>query len=127
VLRLGDLEIDLVNRRVRAGGSDLHLTPLEQSLLYLLAANAGRLLTRDEILEYLWGAEYVAESNVVDRYIRNLRIKLQNHSRRPRYIATVPAAAIVSCLSAPPPSPARAAGFAHINTSPRRAPKTRGR
>ena len=90
VLRLGDLEIDILNRRVRAGDTELHLTSLEQSLLYLLAANAGRLLTRDEILDYLWGADYVAESNVVDRHIRNLRVKLQNHSRRPRYIATVP-------------------------------------
>jgi len=90
VLRLGDLEIDILNRRVRAGDAELHLTSLEQSLLYLLAANAGRLLTRDEILDYLWGADYVAESNVVDRHIRNLRVKLQNHSRQPRYIATVP-------------------------------------
>ena len=90
VLRLGDLEIDILNRRVRAGDRELNLTSLEQSLLYLLAANAGRLLTRDEILDYLWGADYVAESNVVDRHIRNLRIKLQNHSRRPRYIVTVP-------------------------------------
>jgi two-component system KDP operon response regulator KdpE len=90
VLRLGDLEIDILNRHVRAGGRELHTTPLEQSLLYLLAANAGRLLTRDEILDYLWGADYVAESNVVDRHIRNLRGKLHDDSRRPRYIATVP-------------------------------------
>ena len=90
MLRLGDMEIDIMNRRVRVGDTELHLTSLEQSLLYLLAANAGRLLTRDEILDYLWGADYVAESNVVDRHIRNLRIKLQNHSQRPRYIATVP-------------------------------------
>ena len=89
VLRLGDLEIDILNRRVTAGHTELHLTAIEQSLLYLLAANAGRLLTRDEILDHLWGVDYVAESNVVDRHIRNLRIKLQNHSRRPRYIATV--------------------------------------
>lgn len=90
VLRLGNLEIDILNRRVRAGNTELHLTSLEQSLLYLLAANAGRLLTRDEILNHLWGADYVAESNVVDRHIRNLRVKLQNHSRGSRYIATVP-------------------------------------
>lgn len=90
VLRLGELEIDLLNRRVVAGGSELHLTSLEQSLLYLLAANAGRLLTRDEILDHLWGVDYVAESNVVDRHIRNLRVKLQNSHRHPRYIATVP-------------------------------------
>jgi DNA-binding response OmpR family regulator len=90
VLRLGDLEIDILNRRARVGDTQLHLTTLEQSLLYLLVANAGRLLTRDEILDHLWGADYVAESNIVDRHIRNLRVKLQNHSRRPRYIATIP-------------------------------------
>ena len=56
----------------------------------LLAANAGRLLTRDEILDQLWGSDYVAESNVVDRHIRNMRVKLQNNSTRPRYIATGP-------------------------------------
>jgi two-component system alkaline phosphatase synthesis response regulator PhoP len=90
LLRLGDLEIDILNRRVRAGDTELHLTSLEQSLLYLLAANAGRVLTRDEILDYLWGADYVAESNIVDRHIRNLRLKLENHARQPRYIVTVP-------------------------------------
>jgi len=89
-IRLGELEIDILNRRVRAGESDLHLTPLEQNLLYLLAANAGRLLTRDEILDTLWGVDYLADSNIVDRHIRNLRAKLQNSWRRPRYIATVP-------------------------------------
>ena len=90
VLRLGDLEIDILNRSVRVHGTDLHLTSVEQSLLYLLAANAGRLLTRDEILDQLWGVDYVAESNVVDRHVRNLRIKLQNGWKHPRYIATIP-------------------------------------
>jgi DNA-binding response OmpR family regulator len=90
VLRLGELEIDILNRRVRAGTSELHLTSLELSLLYLLAANAGRLLSRDAILDHLWGVDYAAESNVVDRHVRNLRAKLQDDWRRPRYIASVP-------------------------------------
>lgn len=112
VLRLGDLQIDILNRRVRAGDSELHLTSLEQSLLYLLAANAGRLLTRDEILDHLWGADYVAESNIVDRHIRNLRVKLQNHSRRPRYIETIPGRGYrfvpTSAGAQPPHSPSAA-------------------
>ena len=89
VLTIGELEIDILNRCVRIEGEELHLTSLEQSLLYLLAANPGRLLTRDEILDHLWGADYAAESNVVDRHVRTLRAKLQNGWRRPRYIATV--------------------------------------
>ena len=90
VIKLGDLEIDILNRTVRAGTSELHLTSLEQSLLYLLAANAGRVVSREEILDTLWGVDYVAESNVVDRQIRNLRARLQNDWRQPRFIATVP-------------------------------------
>jgi DNA-binding response OmpR family regulator len=90
VIKLGDLEIDILNRTVRAGTSELHMTSLEQSLLYLLAANAGRVITREEILDTLWGVDYVAESNVVDRQIRNLRARLQNDWRQPRFIATVP-------------------------------------
>jgi len=69
--------------------TELHLTTLQQSLLYLLAASAGRLL-RGTDFGHLWGADYVAESNLVDPHIRNLRIKLLNHLQQPRYIATVP-------------------------------------
>ena len=90
VLKIGDLEIDILNRHVRAGVSELYLTSLEQSLLYFLAANAGRVVTRDEILDALWGVDFVAESNVIDRHVRSLRVKLQNDWRRPRFIATVP-------------------------------------
>jgi DNA-binding response OmpR family regulator len=67
-IRLGEMEIDIVNRQVRAGDSVVHLSGIEQSLLYLLASRGGR---------------------VVDRHIRSLRIKLQNDYRRPRFIATV--------------------------------------
>ena len=90
VIKIGELEIDILRRTVHAGTSELHLTSLEQSLLYLLAANAGRVVTREEILDTLWGVDYVAESNVVDRQIRNLRARLQNDWREPRFIATVP-------------------------------------
>ncbi len=89
VIRVGELEIDILHRRTRVDGRALHLTPLELSLLYLLAANAGRVLTRDEILDHLWGDDFAAESNVVDRQVRNLRAKLEDDWRRPRYIATV--------------------------------------
>jgi DNA-binding response OmpR family regulator len=108
-IRLGELEIDILNRSVRAGGHELHLTSLEQSLLYLLAANAGRLLSRDEILDHLWGTDYAAESNVVDRHVRGLRAKLQNDWRRPRYIATVPGKGyrfVPTAADDPPPASA---------------------
>ena len=88
-IRLGEMEIDIVNRQVRAGDSVIHLSGIEQSLLYLLASRGGRVVTRDEILDAIWGTDFVSESNVVDRHIRSLRIKLQNDYRHPRFIATV--------------------------------------
>lgn len=89
-IAIGDMEIDIVNRVVRAGSSVIHLSGIEQSLLYLLASRGGRVLTRDQILDAIWGTDFVAESNIVDRHIRSLRIKLQNDYRHPRFIATVP-------------------------------------
>jgi DNA-binding response OmpR family regulator len=89
-IRIGDLEVDILRRCARIGARELHLTSVEQSLLYLLASNAGRLLTRDEILDTLWGTDYVSGSNVVDRHVRSLRAKLEDRACRPRFIATVP-------------------------------------
>jgi len=90
LLKAGELEIDILKRTVRAGGRELHLTALEQSLLYLLALNAGRVVSRDEILDTLWGVDYMADSNVVDRHVGNLRARLRDDRRAPRFIATVP-------------------------------------
>ncbi len=66
--------IDIVNREVRAGHSITHLSGIEQSLLYLLASRNGRVVSREEILDAVWGTDFVAESNIVDRHIRSLRV-----------------------------------------------------
>ena len=89
-ITIGEIEIDILGREVRAGASVIHLSSIEQSLLYLLASRAGRVVTRDEILDTIWGTDFVAESNIVDRHIRSLRIKLQDDYRHPRFISTVP-------------------------------------
>jgi two-component system, OmpR family, alkaline phosphatase synthesis response regulator PhoP len=89
-ITLGEIEVDILNRQVRAGDSVVHLTGIEQGLLYLLASRNGRVVTREEILDAIWGTDFVAESNIVDRHIRSLRIKLQNGYKHPRFIATVP-------------------------------------
>jgi DNA-binding response OmpR family regulator len=88
-IRIGEIEIDIVDREVRAGSSVIHLSGIEQSLLYLLASRGGQVVTRDEILDAIWGTDFVAESNIVDRHVRSLRSKLQNDYRHPRFIATV--------------------------------------
>ncbi len=89
-IRIGDMEMDILKREVRTGGSVIHLSGMDQSLLYLLASRAGEVVTRDEILDAIWGTDFVAASSIVDWHVRSLRIKLQNDYRRPRFIATVP-------------------------------------
>ena len=89
-IKIGEIEIDILSREVRTGNSVIHLSGIEQSLLYLLASRGGQVVSRDEILDAIWGTDFVAESNIVDRHVRSLRIKLQNDYRHPRFIATVP-------------------------------------
>jgi two-component system OmpR family response regulator len=89
VITVAGLEIDLLNQQVKVGRLRPVLTAIEQALLYLLASNPGQTLGREEILDALWGADYVAGSNVVDRHVRNLRMKLKDHWRNPRFIGTV--------------------------------------
>jgi DNA-binding response OmpR family regulator len=89
-IRLGEIEIDILRREVRTGDSIVLLSSIEQNLLYLLASRGGRVVSRDEILDGVWGSDFVAESNVVDRHIRGLRVKLQDDYQHPRFISTVP-------------------------------------
>jgi len=62
---------------------------MEQALLYLLASNAGTVVTRDRILDAVWGADFLGESNIIDRQVRSLRAKLHDDYRKPKYIETV--------------------------------------
>jgi DNA-binding response OmpR family regulator len=101
VIKIGEMEIDILNRTVRVDTSEVHLSTLEQSLLYLLVANAGRVVTREEILDTVWGADYVVESNVVNRQIGNLRRRLHDDWRKPRFIVTVPGRGYRFLLTAP--------------------------
>jgi two-component system, OmpR family, alkaline phosphatase synthesis response regulator PhoP len=89
-ITIGEIEIDILSREVRTGTSVIHLSGIEQSLLYLLASRGGQVVSRDDILDAIWGTDFVSESNVVDRHIRSLRLKLQDDYRHPRFIATVP-------------------------------------
>jgi DNA-binding response OmpR family regulator len=89
-IKVGEIEVDILHRVVHAGSSVVHLSAIDQSLLYLLASRGGQVVTREEVLDTIWGTDFLAESNVVDRHIRSLRIGLQDGYRRPRFVATVP-------------------------------------
>lgn len=84
-----DLVVDVLHRRARLGGQEMHLTGVEQSLLSLFLAHPGEVLSRERILNDVWGVDYVPDSNVVDRHIRSLRRKLGDDWHHPRFIETV--------------------------------------
>ncbi len=86
-IRAGDLEIDTVNRTARYGAEPLGLTAREYALLELLALQAGRTVTRMEIMERIYDFAHEAESNVVDACVARLRKKLEQDGR-PRLIHT---------------------------------------
>ncbi len=87
-LRIGSLMIDYARHEVQLAGQRIVLTPREFSLLAMLAEQPGRVFTRAQLLERVWGAEYYDE-HVVDVHVANVRHKLGNDSSRSSLIETV--------------------------------------
>ena len=87
--RFGPLTIDQERHEVLVHGQPLGLTALEYALLTTLAAHPGRVLTRDQLLEQVWGGNYFGDDHVVDVHIANLRKKLGDDPAAPAYIETV--------------------------------------
>jgi DNA-binding response OmpR family regulator len=85
----GELEIDLAARRVRRAGREVALNAKEFDLLSLLARSAGRPLSRETILERVWGWDFEGTTRTVDNYILSLRHKLERDPAHPRHIRTV--------------------------------------
>ncbi len=71
----GGLQLDIESRTARVGDSQLNLTRLEFDLLHLLLTNAGRVLTRERLLEQAWGYDFVGDTRAVDSAIKRLRAK----------------------------------------------------
>jgi DNA-binding response OmpR family regulator len=89
VRRLGDLEIDPAAREVRLAGQPLELTRLEFDLLEALSERPRVVLSRRQLLERVWGGDWVGDDHLVDVHIANLRRKLGDDPRAPRHILTV--------------------------------------
>lgn len=88
VLEYAYLQINLLERQVYRHGTPLHLTAKEFELLLYFMQHPRQVLTKEQILDAVWGYEYVGESNVVEVYIAMLRQKLEEHDN-PRIIQTV--------------------------------------
>jgi len=88
VLRVADLELEPATLTVRRDGNPIRLTAREFALLELLARHPGRIFSRDRIIDAIWDADFTAESNIVEVYIRSVRRKIDG-GRRDGLIETI--------------------------------------
>ncbi len=89
LIKIQDLQIDLYQHRVRVKDQEIDLTSKEFALLNLLASNPGRVYSREQLLEQIWGYNYYGDARTVDVHIRHLREKIEMDPSNPRYILTV--------------------------------------
>jgi two-component system KDP operon response regulator KdpE len=84
------LTVDVAEHKVTVNGERLKLTPREFRLLALLVENAGRILSHQQVLEHVWGWEYLNDVDYVRIYISHLRQKIEADPSQPKYILTEP-------------------------------------
>jgi len=88
-LKIGDLEIDPAAHLVTVAGQSVDLSPLEFDLLHALALKPGHVVSIDDLLSQVWGAEYVGEPQIVYVHMRWLRQKIEADPKNPQRILTV--------------------------------------
>lgn len=89
VLHIGDLVIDIPGHIVRRNGEDLSLTPLEFDLLLEFAKTPRQVLTREELLEKVWGYRHQGDTRLVNVHVQRLRSKIEKDPEHPKIILTV--------------------------------------
>ena len=90
VFAVGGLRVDLLRRQVFRDGGEVHLTPTEYKLLAALIREAGRVITHRQLLEEVWGTNYVDQGHYLRVYMAQLRHKLEPDPSRPRLLTTEP-------------------------------------
>ncbi len=101
-----DLVIDFAQHRVTLSGHEVNLTATEYKLLSYLARNAERVVTPDQILERVWGEDYIGETHILQVNMARLRRKLNDDSRNPTYILTRPGIGYMIKKTQPDSNPA---------------------
>ncbi|MFG1838908.1 response regulator [Micromonospora sp. NPDC049175] len=90
-LRIGQHTVDLADHRVRHDdGSEVKLTPIQWSVLEKLLRHPGKLVSQRQLLQDVWGPEYLNETNYLRQYLAQLRRKLEDDPARPRHLVTEP-------------------------------------
>jgi DNA-binding response OmpR family regulator len=88
VSRFGDVELRRSQGIVLKGGQELNLTKTEFRLMCEFADHANMVLSRDQLLERVWGYEYLGDSRLVDAHVRRLRVKVEDQPDDPKLIVT---------------------------------------
>jgi two-component system, OmpR family, response regulator RegX3 len=89
VLEAGPVRMDVERHLVSVGGTSVQLPLKEFELLEVLLRNAGRVLTRMQLIDRVWGADYVGDTKTLDVHVKRLRAKIEPSPSEPRYIVTV--------------------------------------
>ncbi len=89
VCRVGEVTVDFVRHRMQRGKDDLEVTVHEMKLLRYFIERDGLLLTRQQILDAVWGADYYGTDRTVDNFVNRLRAKIERDPKRPRHLHTV--------------------------------------
>lgn len=85
----GSLSIDYEGRVVKLKGAEVSLTPNEFDILYVLAANKGRVFTREQLIDKVFGVDFEGYDRTIDVHIKNIRKKIEDDTKNPKYIVTV--------------------------------------
>jgi two-component system response regulator RegX3 len=89
VLEIGDVRLDAARHEVEVRGERVALPLKEFELLELLLANAGRVLTRDVLIDRVWGPNYYGDTKTLDVHVKRLRAKVEDDPGKPERIVTV--------------------------------------
>ena len=89
IIKFGDVLVNFNTREVTRENENVELTLKEFELLKLLIKNKGNILTRELLLDKIWGYEYIGETRTVDVHIRHLRKKIESDDKNPQYIQTI--------------------------------------
>lgn len=84
----GDIRMDVDSRRLFILGKEINLTSKEFDMLYLLISNEGKVYSRDNLLDTIWGQDYPGDARTVDVHVRRLREKIEPNPSEPKYVRT---------------------------------------
>ncbi|HEY8805200.1 MAG TPA: response regulator transcription factor [Clostridium sp.] len=85
----GDLEINYDQRIVKVKGLEIYLTPNEFDIVHVLSSNSGKVFTREQLIERIMGIDFQGFDRTIDVHIKNIRKKIEEDSRNPKYIVTI--------------------------------------